>query len=151
MLHLLSEIYIRFFRELQDFPGACAQVEDQAFDKAWEDAAGRLVKIPDCDLIDIALLWKTILLLLLPAQQGQALKGLWNFHNKASKHSTRTEEDNHSKNKKFIGGNRSSPRTSVHTAAVGISHEFSQVGGLIWDCLTVLAADVGGPTPQSGV
>ena len=132
---MLSEIHIRFFREIRDFPDACAEVEDQESDddKAWERAAGRLVKIPDCDLLDIALLWKTILLPLLPVQQGQTLKGLWHFHNKASKHTTRTEEDQHAKNKHFIAGQTARPRSCVHTAAssicAGISHEFSQVGG----------------------
>ena len=58
MLQLLPEIHIRNFREIQDFPDACAQVEDQESDKAWNGSAGRLVKIPDCDIIEIALLWK---------------------------------------------------------------------------------------------
>lgn len=138
MLQLLSEIHIRFFREMQDFPDACAEVEDQELDndkgpKAWEDAAARLVKIPDCDLMDLALLWKTISSPLLLAQRGKTLKGLWHFHNKANKHTTRIEEDEHAKNKAFIGGTAGKPRTCVHQAASSISarisHNFSEAGG----------------------
>ena len=133
----LSDIHLRFFREIRDLPDACAQVEEDAAgqesDKTWEDAAGRLVKIPDCDLLDIALLWKTIIWPLLPVQQGQTLQGLWHFHNTASKHTTRSEEDQHSKIKRDIRGDVAKPRTCVHTAASavvdGIGHEFLQVGG----------------------
>ena len=48
-MQVLSEMHIRFFRDIRDFPDACAEVEDQESDddKAWKRAAGRLVKIPD--------------------------------------------------------------------------------------------------------
>ena len=131
MLLLLGEIHMRFFREIQDFPDACAEVEDQELQhdkgpKAWEDAADRLVQIKDCDLLDLALLWKGILKPLQSADRGKTLKGLWNFHNKAHKHTTRIEEDDHSKNKHFIGGAVSKPRASVHQAASSMSEQIKR-------------------------
>ena len=116
MLQLLAELYIRFYREMQDFPDKCAEVEDQELvngSKAWEDAAAKLVSIKNCDLVDLAVLWKNILLPLEPDARGKTLKGLWHFHNKTHKHTTRIEEDDHSKNKHFIGGGWAKPRATV--------------------------------------
>ena len=136
MLQLLAELHIRFYREMQDFPHKCAEVEDQELNKgpkAWEDAEAKLVHLKDCDLVDLAALWKKILLPLAPAQQGKTLNGLWHFHNKTHKHTTRIEEDDHSKNKYFIGGGCAKPRASVHQAASSMSEairqNFLDVGG----------------------
>ena len=114
MLQHLGEFHIRFFHEIQDFPTHVLRSMTRSLKMTRAPRLGsvrlaRLLQIKCWDLMDLALLRKQIISLLPPAQQCKTLKGLWKFHNEAHKHTTHIEEDEHSKNKHFIGGAISSP------------------------------------------